>query len=54
MACSIIVMMKTQQNFGSWLKERITCWIREAEIHIRLPGQLTANYFTDRLKESKE
>ena len=52
MACWIIVMVKTQQNFGSWLKERIACWTSEVEIHIRLPGQLTANYFTGRLKES--
>ena len=45
--------MKTEQNLGSRFKKRIACWITEFESHIRLLFQLTANYFADRLKESK-
>ena len=52
MACFGIVLMKTQQNFGSWFMEGIAGWIKEIESQIRLSYQLTANYFADGLKES--
>ena len=53
MAYFDILTWKTQQNFWSRLKKRIACWITEVESNILLPGQLTANYFADRLKEIK-
>ena len=53
MAYFAIVNMKTQQNFGSWFLKGVAGRILEIKIHVRLPGQLTANYFADRLKESK-
>ena len=53
-ACLAIVIMKTQQNFGSRFKKRIACRLSEVEMHIPLPCQLTANYFAHRLKEGEE
>ena len=53
MACFFILIGKTQQNNGSWFNKGIACWITEVEVHIRLPGQLTANYFADHLKGRK-
>ena len=50
MACFDILSRKTKQNFGRWFKKGIACWISEIKSHIRLPGQLTADYFADRLK----
>ena len=53
MASLTILIRKTQQNNGSWFNKGIACWITEVEVHIRLPGQLTANYFADHLKGRK-
>ena len=47
MACFDIWRRKTQQNSGCRFKKRIACWQGEVKSHIRLPGQLTTNYFAD-------
>ena len=54
MASSAILRRKTQHNFWSRFEKRSACWITKFERHILLLGQLTTNYFADRLKEIKE
>lgn len=40
---------KTYHNFWSWINKRVARWAIDAESHIRLSHQLTANNFA-RLK----
>ena len=54
MAYFAIVMMKTQQNFRSWIKKGVAGRESEVKSHVRLPNQFTANYFADSLKEKSK